>query len=58
MRLGNIRWYLAEVLDIPESAIEIKLYWPHKGILNEVTEREMGKHVLTELRDVWRAYRQ
>jgi hypothetical protein len=57
MRLSNVKEYLAEALNVPVAGMELKLYWPHKGTLNEISEDEMNKSTLTELRDVWNEYR-
>jgi len=57
MRLSNVKEYLAEALNIPVAAIELKLYWPNKGVLEELTEEVMYRSRLTTLRDIWNQYR-
>lgn len=57
MRLSNVKDYLAEVLNVPVAAIDLKLHWPNKGTLEELVEGEMGRTTLSELRDLWNHYR-
>ena len=55
MALSNVSSYLAECLDVPVTAIDLKLKYPHpEGTLETFNPKEMNEHVLSELRLLWK----
>ena len=56
MALSNVPQYLAEVLDVPVTAIKLELLWPNPktGKLTSFTPEGLNKHVLSELRLLWK----
>jgi hypothetical protein len=59
MKLCNVASYVAEALDVPEAALDIKFKWPStkSGKVETVTEIELqkGEVDVTDLRSVWRS---
>jgi hypothetical protein len=54
MKLGNVKYHVADALRIPAAALEIRFCWPSKnGKLLTVGDDELDKADLTDLRTVW-----
>ena len=55
MKLSNVVYHLAEQLNVPTSALELKFKWPStkSGKIETVENGDAAKCTLTDLRTVW-----